>query len=158
MRALVIYYSRKKHCQRVAEKIAKDLNAEIIKIEAQEPYRGILTSAVRTFKEQHTHTNVVSRNKKISLKNYNPIIIVFPVLYSSVPKVVIDYLNKLKIKGKNVVIYTRSNGIGNESALKQIKRIMPRNLYVLPFHQYSSKASDFDAWRRRLTQIFTKEE
>ncbi len=124
---LVVYFSATGNTEEVAKKLAAELDAGIYKIEPEEPY----TSADLDWHNKQSRTSVECNDKnsrpKIKgrlpdISGYDTIFVGYPIWWGIAPHIVLTFLEKEKVAGKNIVPFCTSGGSGIGGSIPAIKQ------------------------------------
>lgn len=147
---LVVYYSAQSHTKSVAEKIAKNLNADIFEIVPQEPYTSDdlnwSNDNSRVSKEHNDESlrDVKLKNTKVdNWENYDTVLIGYPIWWGIAAWPVDTFVKANNFEGKKVIPFctSASSGLGQSGSLLE-KEANSGNW--LNGHRFSSSASDSD--------------
>lgn len=117
MKNLVVYFSRvgetlvdgqvkfveKGYTEILAEKIAKQIECDVFKLELEEPFSEYYAQCDKRAKEEYDN-NAFPALKEIppSIKDYDVIYLGFPIFYRSYPRVIAEFLRHFDFTGKIV--------------------------------------------------------
>ena len=147
---LVVYYSAQSHTKSVAEKIAKNLNADIFEIVPQEPYTSDdlnwSNDNSRVSKEHNDESlrDVKLKNTKVdNWENYDTVLIGYPIWWGIAAWPVDTFVKANNFEGKKVIPFctSSSSSLGQSGSLLE-KEANSGNW--LNGHRFSSSASDSD--------------
>lgn len=147
---LVVYYSAQSHTKSVAEKIAKNLNADIFEIVPEEPYTSDdlnwSNDNSRVSKEHNDESlrDVKLKNTKVdNWENYDTVLIGYPIWWGIAAWPVDTFVKANNFEGKKVIPFctSASSGLGQSGSLLE-KEANSGNW--LDGHRFSSSASDSD--------------
>ena len=147
---LVVYYSAQNHTKSVAEKIAKNLNADIFEIVPEDVYTSEdlnwNNSNSRVSKEHDDESlrNVKLKNTKVNnWEEYDTILIGYPIWWGIAAWPVNTFVKENNFEGKTVIPFctSASSSLGQSGELLQ-KEANSGNWKE--GHRFSSSASDSD--------------
>ena len=147
---LVVYYSAQSHTKSVAEKIAKNLNADIFEIVPEEPYTSNdlnwSNDNSRVSKEHNDESlrDVKLKNTKVdNWENYDTVLIGYPIWWGIAAWPVDTFVKANNFEGKKVIPFctSASSSLGQSGNLLE-KEANSGNW--LDGHRFSSSASDSD--------------
>ncbi len=121
-KALVVYFSRSGKTQTVAQQIASKLQAEIVRIEASEPYSEVYretTQRARRELDTNAYPDIKPVNVKIS--DYDVIFVGYPIWGGRAPRPVMTFLASQDFAGKTVVTFCTSGGSPLSGSTPEIK-------------------------------------
>ncbi len=147
---LVVYYSAQSHTKLVAEKIAKNLNADIFEIVPEEPYTSDdlnwSNDNSRVSKEHNDESlrDVKLKNTKVdNWENYDTVLIGYPIWWGIAAWPVDTFVKANNFEGKKVIPFCTSSS----SSLGQSGNLLEKEANSgnwLDGHRFSSSASDSD--------------
>lgn len=147
---LVVYYSAQNHTKSVAEKVAKNLNADIFEIVPEEVYTSEdlnwNNSNSRVSKEHDDESlrNVKLKNTKVNnWEEYDTVLIGYPIWWGIAAWPVNTFVKENNFEGKTVIPFctSASSSLGQSGELLQ-KEANSGNWKE--GHRFSSSASDSD--------------
>ena len=123
-KVLVAYFSATGNTKKVAQNLAKALEADIYEIKPATLY----TAADLNWRDKNSRSSVEMKDKNarpemindtISVKEYDVIYLGFPIWWGTAPRIVKTFLEKHDFSNKRIVLFATSgsSGMGN--------RIMP---------------------------------
>ena len=120
MNTVILYYSETKKTEVVAKTLANELNADSVLIKDLKERKGFFNrfnSSVDAFREKKTEIYP----DKIDLTNYSLIYIGTPTWANNPTPALITLIDKLDLKGKDVVLFTTLSNAGGENTLKRMQ-------------------------------------
>ena len=147
---LVVYFSAQNHTKSVAERIAKNLNADIFEIVPEDVYTSENlnwnNSNSRVSKEHDDESlrNVKLKNTKVNnWEEYDTVLIGYPIWWGLAAWPVNTFVKENNFDGKTVIPFctSASSSLGQSGALLQ-KETNSGNWKE--GHRFSSSASDLD--------------
>ena len=117
---LVAYFSATGTTKKVAENLAKAIQADIYEIKPVAPY----TSADLNYRDHNSRSYVEMHDKNarpgiiadnLSVNDYDTIFLGFPIWWGTAPSVVHTFLEKYDFSNKKIIVFATSgsSGIGN---------------------------------------------
>ena len=161
-KTLVVYFSAQNHTKTVAEKIAKNLNADIFEIVPEEEYTAEdlnwndSNSRVSREHDDESLRDVILKNTNVeNWENYDAVIIGYPIWWGIAAWPVNSFVKANNFDGKTVIPFctSSSSGLGQSGNLLQ-EEVKTGNW--LDGHRFSSNVSDSDIqkWTDNLKNIF----
>ena len=161
-KTLVVYFSAQNHTKTVAEKIAKNLNADIFEIVPEEEYTAEdlnwndSNSRVSREHDDESLRDVKLKNTNVeNWENYDTVIIGYPIWWGIAAWPVNSFVKANNFDGKNVIPFctSSSSGLGQSGNLLQEEA---KTGNWLDGHRFSSNASDSDIqkWTDNIKNIF----
>ena len=127
MKTVVVYYSMSGNCEYTAKKIARALNADLIRLEPQKAYPD---SGARKFfwagKSAVMGEAPALKPYKFKAPAYDRVIFGFPVWASNPTPPIRTFIreNEDKLKGKKFAAFACQSGNGAEKALAKLKKML----------------------------------
>ena len=125
-KTLVIYFSATGTTKTVAEKVAKAAGADIVRLVPQKSYTSAdlnYNTDCRANREQNNNTNPAIATKIKNIKQYDTILIGYPIWHGKEPGVIRTFLSKTKLTGKNIIPFCTSGGSGISGSIPHIKKL-----------------------------------
>lgn len=129
-KTLVTYVSYSGTTKRVAEKLASLLNADLVRLEPEQPY----TSADLDWRDSNSRCNREHNDPSMrpalkttigNLADYDVIYLGYPIWWNLVPQLVKTFLDNNDLSGKKVVPFATSGGSGIENSVSDLKKSYP---------------------------------
>ena len=129
-KTLVVYFSASGTTRKIAEMIAEVGDFSLYEITPQELY----TSDDLNWMNKKSRSSVEMSNKKIRpeitdtdahIKEYDTIILGFPIWWYVAPTIVNTFLEKYDFSGKKIVLFATSGGSGFGNTVKELKPSAP---------------------------------
>ena len=123
---LVVYYSAQNHTEAVAQKIARELNADIFEIEPKEEYTSDdLNYSDSNSRVSREHNDESLRNVELKQttvdkwKDYDVVLIGYPIWWGIAAWPVNNFVKENDFTGKTVIPFctSASSGMGNSAEL-----------------------------------------
>ena len=130
-KTLVAYFSASGTTRKIAEMIAEVGDFSLYEITPKELY----TSDDLNWMNKKSRSSVEMSNKKIRpeitdtdahIKEYDTIILGFPIWWYVAPTIVNTFLEKYDFSGKKIVLFATSGGSGFGNTVKELKPSAPR--------------------------------
>lgn len=120
MKTLIACYSYSGHTLKVAEKLQKEIDADLTKIETEKD-RWYLLKILDSIREK----KVSIKPCKNDLMQYDGLILCCPVWAGKTPGAINQYLSELKnIKGKQFGVFVTSSGNRSQKATLQMREYL----------------------------------
>ena len=129
-KTLVVYFSASGITRKIAEMIAETGDFSLYEITPKELY----TSDDLNWMNKKSRSSVEMSNKKIRpeitdtdahIKEYDTIILGFPIWWYVAPTIVNTFLEKYDFSGKKIVLFATSGGSGFGNTVKELKPSAP---------------------------------
>ena len=130
MKSLVVYYSKTGTTRKVAEKIAKELNAEIEELtKIKEDKKGLLSR----FRSGPNETVPVPVATQKNPKDYDLILIGTPIWNLGPTPAIRNYLANNDLSGKRVALFCTYGNGGEKQTFGKLKKLIPNATIVGEF-------------------------
>lgn len=132
---LVTYFSATGATKRLAEKIAGVLGADIFEIEPEIKY----TNEDLKWPSRTNRSCIEMKNKRFrplvlnkleNTKEYDEILIGFPVWYDTAPTIVNSFIEENDLGGKKVYVFVTSGVTSVDRSLKDLKKAYPNIKFI----------------------------
>ena len=147
---LVVYFSAQSHTKAVAEKIAKNLNADTFEIVPQEAYTSDDlnwsndNSRVSREHDDESLRDVKLTNTKLdNWEDYDTVLIGYPIWWGIAAWPVNNFVKDNNFEGKTVIPFCTSSSSGLGQSGKLLEQIAGSGNWQ-DGHRFSSSASDSD--------------
>ena len=132
---LVSYFSASGTTKQVAETIANTLKADLVEIKPVAKYTledlNWNDKNSRSSKEMEDKNSRPAINDlKLSLRDYDKIVIGFPVWWYTAPRIINTFLEKYDFSFKKVYIFVTSGGSGVQESLNDLRSTYPNINFV----------------------------
>lgn len=112
---LVVYFSWPGNTKNISEYIAKETNADLFEIIPTEKYpHGYVKCTEVALKERDNNERPKISNLPEIIKNYNTIIIGFPIWWHTSPMIIGTFLESYDLTGVNIYPFTQSASMNKE--------------------------------------------
>lgn len=143
-KALVVYFSCTNTTKGVAQKIVDITNADLYAIKAKQPYTkaDLDYSPSRSAREQsNPSARPAIAGKVKNFSSYDVIYLGFPIWSAEEPRIIDTFLESYNFSGKTVVPFCTSGGSGIDTAVSNIKKLVPGSTTVLKGKRFSGSVS-----------------
>ena len=151
---IVIYFSYTGNTRKIAEKIKKDLDCDILEIKPKIPYSTDYQTVVDEEQRMEGSNHTPEINKiNVNLDNYDTIILGTPVWWYSIAPVVRTFLKENDLEGKTIIPFATNAGwLGR--TFKEIESLCSnssvKNEMNIVFESYSDKLvtpeAEIESW------------
>ena len=119
----VIYFSHTGVTKKLVEKFPLEEGDKAIELIPSVPYpKSYFKTLARAKAEIEGNVSVDLENAKQNLRDYERILIVFPIWFWTCPKAVTSFIKENNLKGKTIYPFCTSGGIDITEAVDEIKR------------------------------------
>ena len=119
----VIYFSRSGVTKGLVEKFPLEEGDRTIELIPSVPYpKSYFKTLARAKAEIEGNVSVDLENAKQNLRDYERILIGFPIWFWTCPKAVTSFIKENNLKGKTIYPFCTSGGIDITEAVDEIKR------------------------------------
>ena len=143
MKSLVVYYSRTKITQKVAQEIANKLDCDIEEIHPKVNYQGKIGYA-RGGKHAIQEKIIDRESLNFDPSDYDVVYIGTPVWAGKAATPVISYLKQNEGKFANVKFFVTAGSSGFESTIEQMEKYSIKPLKTLALKTKEVKKDEFD--------------
>ena len=143
MKSLVVYYSRSKITEKLAQDIAGRIDADIEEIKSKVNYQGKLGYA-RGIKDGASGKIIELESQKYDPQDYDVVYIGAPVWASKAANPAISYLKQNEGKFSNVKFFLTAGSSGFDSSFKQMEEKSVKPLKTLALTTKEVKRGDYD--------------
>lgn len=127
MKCLVIYYSQTGVTQKVAQEIAKLLDADIFRIEVEQPYSGTYEETIeRSRKEMEEGLLPKLKEMKVDFTKYDVIFLGYPIWFGTYAPPIASLLEKVCFDGKKIIPFCTFGSGGLEASMEALKKALPK--------------------------------
>lgn len=132
---LVAFFSASGTTKKVAEIAAEGAKADLFEIEPKIPY----TKADLDWTDKKSRSSVEMSDKKfrpeiigndIDLKEYDEIILGFPIWWYVAPTIINTFLEKYDFSGKKIILFATSGGSGFGNTLQELQPSAPEAVII----------------------------
>lgn len=113
-KVLVTYFSAEGNTAKVAKKLANSLGADIFEIKPETPYTAAdikwINPIARCNREKIGKKDVPIAGKIENIKDYDRILIGFPIWYYGAPNIIQTFLKQYDFSGKKLALFATSGG------------------------------------------------
>lgn len=156
-KAIIIYYSRTGSTEAIAEVIAKETGARVLRIDVKDPYAAsygdmtdIARSEVRRKARRELSTTIPD------LSGFDVVFLGSPYWWGSLSVPMATFLMDNNLAGKRVYPFITSGSSSPAGALSRIRELCPKaevgEYFYVPGSQASGAADDVKAWLKKINQ------
>ena len=138
MNTIILYYSETKRTEIVAKSLATELNSETIRIKDLKKREGFLNrfnSSIDAFREKKTEIYP----DKIDITDYDLVYIGTPTWANNPSPAIITLIDKLDLKGKDVVLFTTTSTGGDNTIKRMSEKVKLRGGRVIETFKIKTK-------------------
>lgn len=146
MKPMILYYSKSGTTEKLAKRIQKDLDCDMVKIEPEKAYGNYLSAILRFLKENAKGAAPKARTGIPNLQAYDAVFVGYPIWGSDIPPFFADFLRNCGLSGKTVVPFATSGSTGIERSTGTLRGICPDASIVHPLHMGLIKRDNYDDW------------
>lgn len=129
IKSLVVYYSNTGKTKKVAEKIAKEFNAEIEEIIDTKKRKGLMAIPKNILASIRKKGTVIEKTEKVP-QNYDLIILGTPLWMFGPAPAIRTYLSKNDLTGKHVAYFCTYDYFGAKGMYPKLVRMAPQATWV----------------------------
>ncbi len=144
---LIVYFSATGTTAQVAQNLASVLEAPIYEIQPKEKY----TQADLNWNDPQSRSSLEMKNKipypeladlNAPIKNYDIIILGFPIWWGTSPKIVNQFVKSYDLSGKTIILFATSGGDGLGKTAKDLKTDAQGNPKIIDGEVLNGDLSD----------------
>lgn len=128
-KTLIAYFSATGTTAQIAKTLSKDIDADLFEIKPATPYSkkdlNWVNPLSRTMKEYLGKTKVAITNEPLNIREYDTIILGFPIWFFKEPNVILTFLSQYDFSGKTMSFFITSHKAGTEKSEAELKKICP---------------------------------
>lgn len=121
----VIYFSATGNTENIAEYISKELEADLIEIEPENPYTtedlNYNSDNCRANQEQNNDNARPAIANEINVDDYDTIYLGYPIWWGTVPKIILTFLDTCNLDGKTAIPFCTSGGSGISASQRDLE-------------------------------------
>jgi flavodoxin len=130
-KTLITYFSATGTTKRAAEKLAKELNADLFEITPAEPY----TAADLDWRDKSSRSTIEMKDKSSrpaiaatcdNLGDYDTVWIGFPVWWYTAPTIINTFIEAHDLNGKTINVFATSGGSDVKGSAADLKKAYPQ--------------------------------
>ncbi len=146
-KTLIVYYSRTGTTKEIAEKIQKLTGADIVELKTKKSYPSDYDKMLEIAqKEQDEDARPELATKISNFKDYNTIIIGYPIWWGMQPMAVNSFLASYDFTGKKVIPFCTSGGSGISSSVSSMKKICKNATFGTGINATDADNSKLKEW------------
>src|SRR5690606_23382252 len=127
-RTLIVYLSRTKNTQAVAEMIQKNVGGTLVALELETPYPEHYQTTVNQVAEENRTGFLPPLKTKIdSIQKYDVVFVGFPTWGMQLPPPMKSFLKQYDLSGKKVIPFNTNGGYGIGSSFQTVKELCPKS-------------------------------
>ena len=122
--SVVLYFSATGTTKKIAERIARNLNSDIIEIIPKEEYKQEdldYNNDCRANREQNNSEARPEIKNKIDISKYDIVYLGYPIWWGTNPKIVLSLLDKYDFIGKTIFPFCTSGSTGIENSVNDLR-------------------------------------
>ncbi len=126
-KTLVIYYSQTGATQQVAQEISQLLGADMLRIEAEQPYNGTYQETIaRCMKEREANELPKLKDLNIDLSQYETVFLGYPIWFGTYALPMASLVKSMDFTGKKIVPFCTFGSGGLGASIKDLKAAHPQ--------------------------------
>ncbi|MDE5782314.1 MAG: aldo/keto reductase [Lachnospiraceae bacterium] len=144
---LVVYYSRTGTTKTVAKKIQKLTGADIVQLKTKKSYPSDYNKMLKIAqKEQDKNSRPKLATKISGFKNYDTVIIGYPIWWGMQPMAINTFLESYNFTGKKVIPFCTSGGSSISASVKSMKKICKNASFGTGINATNASDSSLKKW------------
>lgn len=154
-KSLVVYFSWSGNTENVAQAIQSSTNADIFKIEAEQPYSDDYDAVVDLAKEEQSdNARPAIKNHIENISEYDVIYVGYPNWWGDMPMILYTFFDEYDLSNKIIAPFCTSGGSGLSNTVNEIKDLEPNATVTDGLHIGSSSANNpndaVDNWLKEI--------
>ena len=142
--SVVLYFSATGNTEKIAKKIAKASESDIIEIIPKEEYKDEdldYNSDCRANREQNDSKARPEIKNEIDINKFDTIYLGYPIWWGTNPKIILTLIDTYDLTGKTIIPFCTSGSSDIENSVNDLRRYNS-NLNIKDGKRFSSDASD----------------
>ncbi len=128
---LVAYFSRTGITEKLAEDVAKNINAAAFAIEPVKNYSSNYMLCVAQAKiENLQHARPAIKAKPQDLNKYDTVVVMFPIWWFTCPNIILSFLEENDFAGKTIIPVCTYGSSGKGSSEKDMQAACPNAKFM----------------------------
>ena len=123
--AVVLYFSATGTTKGIAEKIANELNSDIIEIVPEQEYKSEdlnYNSDCRANREQNDDNARPKIKNTIDISKYDTIYLGYPIWWGTIPKIILTLLDSYDFSNKTIIPFCTSGSTGISGSVSDLRK------------------------------------
>ncbi len=126
-KTLVIYYSQTGATEQVAQEFVKHFNADVLRIEAEQPYSGTYQETIERSREERESGNMPKLQAfDVDFAQYDTICLGYPIWFGTYALPVVTLLNENDFSGKVIVPFCTFGSGGTAASINDLMAAQPK--------------------------------
>lgn len=155
-KVLVVYFSASGETKKLADNLAKVINADVFEIVPEKLYTDADLDWTKkqsrsTIEMNDTSSRPAIVSKCDGMSDYDTVFVGFPIWWYVAPRIIDTFLESYDFSGKTVIPFATSGGSGMGKTVENFKKILGDNVKVLD-GKVLNRANDAEikAWVKTL--------
>lgn len=124
---LIVYFSVSNNTKNLAEIIHKNIDSDIVSIDATKPYSKLfMFRTIRAKREQSKDKRPAFNELNIKLEEYDTIFIGYPIWWYTLPMIMYSFFDKYDLSGKTIIPFNTHEGSSDGGTYETIKKLEPK--------------------------------
>lgn len=158
MKGIVLYCSLTGNTEKIAKRIARDFQCDILKIEPDIVYGGYLSAVVRVFTDKMAGDLPGSVTDTPDLSGYDTVFVGFPIWYGTVPEFAQEFLMRCDFNGKRLFPFATSSASDITKSVEKLAEICDGAEIMKPFTFSVMHRDNFSDWVLDVMEACEEEE
>jgi len=152
MKAAIIYFSNSGITEKLAKRIKKDTDGELIRVIPDKEYGGYFISIVKMIGEKITGKTRDFVNDIPDLSEYDTVFVGYPIWGGKAPVILQNFLKKCDLRGKRVIPFATAGASGIKSSVEGLKAVCSGAQVKYPFGTSKRNKGDYRSWMEKVKQ------
>lgn len=149
-KTLIVYFSRTGTTEKAAKQIRKLTGADLVRLKTKKAYPSDYDEMLKTAqKEQDENARPKLASQIIGFKNYDTILIGFPVWLGRQPMVINTFLESYNFSGKKIIPFCTSGGSGIAASVRSMKKICKKASFGTGLDVTNASSSRLKKWLQK---------
>ena len=153
MKPIILYCSVSGTTKEIAEKAAKELACDLVRVQPVKPYGSYFSSIVRVFFERMRKETPASVTSVPDLSAFDTVLIGYPIWYSDLPAFFSGFLKKCNLQGKTVIPFSTSGTSNIGVTLDALNSYCTGAEIKFPYSLGMRQKDDFEAWIDKIRKL-----
>ncbi len=150
MRSVIIFFSNSGITEKLAKRIRKDTDSDIIKVLPENEYGGYVVSIVKMIKEKITKNTTRFINDIPDLSEKDTVFVGYPIWGGGVPQILLDYLSECDLSGKQIIPFSTAGASSIKGSLKKLKEVCKGGKIKYPFSVTKKNRGNYESWINKI--------
>jgi len=134
-KVLIVYFSHSGNTKAVAQYIQSFVGGDLAQIKTEQAYTDDQDALLAQAREEFNNNfRPALANKIENLENYDTVFLGFPIWFSSVPMVILTFLETHDLSNKTVIPFSTRGGGNIGESVERVRKALPNSTVLDGFH------------------------